>query len=299
MADFHMSGGHPAPESRRLSLAGLSNMAGAIVSLALIGGISVWGYGVVMRDVSGVPVVRALEGPMREAPEDPGGRSAANQGLSVNRVAAEGTAAPPPDRIIIAPGPLDLMAGDMAVPEQTEARDEAAPPAAASRPLPQPRPQPADVHLAVLREVATDPDPDPAPAPALAPRPAISGGLGQSLRPRARPADADPVAFALAAVTGAAVPTAEVASGGPLPGSRLAQLGAFETPEMARAEWDRLSARLGDLLDGKSRVIQRAETGGRSFWRLRAAGFEDLPDARRFCSALQAEKVECIPVVTR
>jgi hypothetical protein len=32
---------------------------------------------------------------------------------------------------------------------------------------------------------------------------------------------------------------------------------------------------------------------------LRALGFEDLADARRFCSALVAEKAECIPVVTR
>jgi hypothetical protein len=68
---------------------------------------------------------------------------------------------------------------------------------------------------------------------------------------------------------------------------------------VARAEWDRLSVRLGDLLEGKSRVVQRAESGGRTFYRLRAVGFEDLADARRFCSALQAEKAECIPVVTR
>jgi hypothetical protein len=68
---------------------------------------------------------------------------------------------------------------------------------------------------------------------------------------------------------------------------------------VARSEWERLTAQLGDLLDGKRRVVQRAESGGRIFYRLRAAGFEDLADARRFCSALQAERAECIPVVTR
>jgi hypothetical protein len=82
-------------------------------------------------------------------------------------------------------------------------------------------------------------------------------------------------------------------------GSRLAQLGAFESAEVARTEWDRLSTRLGDLLDGKRRVVQRAESGGRTFYRLRVVGFDDLADARRFCSALQAEQAECIPVVTR
>ena len=36
---------------------------------------------------------------------------------------------------------------------------------------------------------------------------------------------------------------------------------------------------------GKLRVIQTAESGGRTFYRLRAAGFADEADARRFCSA--------------
>jgi hypothetical protein len=151
------------------------------------------------------------------------------------------------------------------------------------------------VHLAVVREETVE----AAPAPEVAPvRVAtVSGGLGQSLRPRTRPATADPVTFALAAATSASAEEVEPQS---LPlGTRLAQLGAFESAEVARAEWDRLSVRLGDLLEGKSRVVQRAESGGRTFYRLRAVGFEDLADARRFCSALQAEKAECIPVVTR
>jgi len=287
MADFHISGGTPVHGPRRVSVAGLVNVAGAVISLALLGGIGVWGYGMVMRDVSGVPVVRALEGPMREAPEDPGGQPAAHQGLAVNKVAGEGTAAPPPDRVIIAPQPLDLMAEDAMRPAPAPAHG-----------IPVPRPQPAGVHLAVLREEVADAPPVPASAPAPARIPAVSGGLGQSLRPRIRPASADPVAFALAAAM--AAPTAREVEPDNLPvGTRLAQLGAFDSAEVARAEWERLSALLGDLLEGKSRVVQRAESGGRVFYRLRAAGFEDLADARRFCSAMQAEKAECIPVVTR
>ena len=41
--------------------------------LALVVGIGVWGYKLLVRDVSGVPVVRAVEGPMRIQPENPGG----------------------------------------------------------------------------------------------------------------------------------------------------------------------------------------------------------------------------------
>ena len=57
--------------------------------------------------------------------------------------------------------------------------------------------------------------------------------------------------------------------------------------------------RFGDYLNGKDRIVQTAESGGRTFYRLRAHGFADLSDARRFCSALVAEGADCIPVVTR
>ncbi len=286
MADYDFSGGLPEAEARRISLATLTNMAGAVISLALVGGIGLWGYGMIMRDVSGVPVVRALEGPMRVAPEEPGGRPAAHQGLSVNRIAADEAAAPPPDQVIIAPQPLELASEDAMT-------------TAPARPAPDARPQTADVHLAVLRaaEAGPSPEPEAVQVSAPAPRAAVAGGLGQSLRPRSRPASLDPVTFALAAATSA--PAEEIAPESLPAGTRLAQLGAYESAEVARSEWARLSARLGDLLDGKPRVVQRAESGGRTFYRLRVAGFEDIDDARRFCSALQAEKAECIPVVSR
>ena len=82
-------------------------------------------------------------------------------------------------------------------------------------------------------------------------------------------------------------------------GTRLVQLGAFDTPEIARAQWGRIQDKFGDYLQGKDRVVQTAESGGRTFYRLRALGFSDLSDARRFCSALVAEGADCIPVVTR
>ena len=81
------------------SVASLMNWAGAALSLALVAGLGFWGYQLMVRDVTGVPVVRALEGPMRIAPEDPGGERAPFQGLAVNRIAAEGTAADAPERV--------------------------------------------------------------------------------------------------------------------------------------------------------------------------------------------------------
>jgi hypothetical protein len=68
---------------------------------------------------------------------------------------------------------------------------------------------------------------------------------------------------------------------------------------VAAAQWAVLQGRFGAAMDGKTRVIQAATSGGKTFYRLRAQGFGDLSDARRFCAALVAEGADCIPVVVR
>jgi hypothetical protein len=84
------------------------------------------------------------------------------------------------------------------------------------------------------------------------------------------------------------------------PGSRLVQLGAFDSAATADAAWDKLiRGAFAPLMEDKARVVQEARSGGRTFYRLRAAGFTDLDDSRRFCAALQGGGVDCIPVVAR
>jgi hypothetical protein len=77
------------------------------------------------------------------------------------------------------------------------------------------------------------------------------------------------------------------------------QLGAFPTEAEAIAEWARVEGVFGEYMGDKRRVIQQAETGGTTFYRLRAMGFSDLSDARRFCAVLVAGEASCIPVVAR
>lgn len=288
-------------------------LLGAAASLALIAGIGMWGYQLVMRDVSGVPVVRAVEGPMRIQPDDPGGLPADHQGLAVNAVAAQGTAEAPADRLILAPRPVDLADEDQPAKPGEEVMAANAPSTereadsgsvssmvdrllagvlsgsdeqadttivkAAAR-----IDQPADV-TAAQETIATDTANVTGPGPA------------RSLRPKSRPTTAT---GAGAVVTPVALKPGLDVDPDSLPvGTRLAQLGAFESPDLARQEWDRLAGKFSDYMDGKSRVVQKASSGGRTFYRLRAMGFDDLADARRFCSVLVAENADCIPVVTR
>jgi hypothetical protein len=287
------------------------NWAGALVSLGLVVGMGVWAFQLTMRDVSGVPVIRALEGPMRVPPADPGGTQAEHQGLAVNRIAEGEEAAPVPDRVVLAPPPVDLDAVELA---SASASSVAVPDAPATRaetqdlinrlleqanPLEGPSPEPAPL-------VDTDADTDTAAAPAPAATtaatviPASVPGVARSLRPASRPAVIATRATAPTAASPAAPQdTAEIDAATLPEGTRLVQLGAFDTPEIARAEWDRLIARFPDFFDGRARVIQQASSGGSAFYRLRAHGFDDLAASRRFCAALMAQNAPCIPVTVR
>ena len=107
---------------------------------------------------------------------------------------------------------------------------------------------------------------------------------------------------AIEAVVAQAQTTTEVARAAPAPvvtGATLVQLGAFDTLGEAQEAWSELNGRFGDFMVGKDIVVQEAASGGAQFFRLRAQGFTDIVDARRFCSALVAEQAPCIPVVAQ
>ncbi len=297
MANMDLGGGAGAVEMDAPgAFSALFSWLGALMSVALIAGLGVWGYQLVMRDVSGVPVIRALEGPMRIAPEDPGGERAAHQGLSVNSVAAVGTAEAPADRLILAPKPLDLAEQDLPRPQLTVV-------APATTPAPVARPNRDDVS-SLAEEIAEGVTPLSAtiqsPELSSAVIPASVAGVSRSPMPRARPIGdltAEAVANTVALAIGG--PSIDVDPDTIAVGTRLVQFGAYDSEEAAREEWAKIDRQFNDFLRDKKRVIQRAASGGKTFYRLRAMGFADINDARRFCSALLADRQACIPVVTR
>ncbi|MBZ8119253.1 SPOR domain-containing protein [Roseovarius sp. LXJ103] len=314
-ADGHWSGEARGTrgQDQVSTLSKLTYWVASAISLGLMIGLGVWGYKLMARDVSGVPVIRAAEGPMRVQPEEPGGQQAANQGLSVNGVAATGTAASAPDELILAPAPLDLTLEDDPTLErvQTTSLQTATTPETAPSDVTQAAPEmsqataPATDEEAAMLALAEALSQDVPPLSEVVPEAnlristPISGGIGSSLRPKARPSGVQAASLSNGAPSSAQSARQDVAAADIPVGTRLAQLGAFKSEAIALEEWARLEARFEDVLSGKGRVIQRAESGGRTFYRLRAIGFEDLADARRFCSALVAERAECIPVVTR
>lgn len=77
---------------------------GAVSSIALVIGVSVWTYKLGQRDAMEVPVVKAMVGPSRMLPKDPGGLITPHQGLSVNRVLEGGGVRPVARKVVTAPG---------------------------------------------------------------------------------------------------------------------------------------------------------------------------------------------------
>lgn len=343
------------PERPGLRLGFLVNTVAALLSIGLVVGAGVWAYRLVMRDVTGVPVVQAMQGATRIEPESAGGEVADNIGLTVNSVLAEGGAAPPEDTLVLAPPQPQLTEEDLEVQPQAEAGEMPAPGAAtpATDVAPEtddaPEAEVAEAEAAETEaaeaEAATGPaEPEVAEAPLTAeqileladqiadaaapleplsegndapPEVSVTGadssaegltripasvpGISRSLRPQLRPEA--PAAAAAAAEAASPAPQAgapvEVTTAAIPVGTSLVQLGAFESAEIAASEWDRISGRFGDYMADKERIIQQAESGGRRFFRLRALGFADISDARRFCAALEAEGAECIPVMVR
>ncbi len=297
----------------------IMHWAGALCTVAVLLGAGYWGYALAVRDAHGIPVVRAAEGPLRIAPEIPGGETSAHQGLAVNSIPAA-AAAPLPAAITLAPQVATLApedtgqtvgeastitesgsfaevagadtqalagASDAALNLPQAAAVESADLTALPNALPEDMPLTDEEAVERALEMALSEGGDGAVASDAAPdQPAEP--VSMSATDPSAPADA-PIA----------PPTAEIDPTTIALGTPMVQLGAFDDEATARAEWANLQTRFTELVGGKSLVVQQAKSGGRDFYRLRAHGFESEDETRRFCAAILAENATCLPVVQR
>ena len=88
----------------RLMPDGMRRAAAATVFLGLVAALGVWAWNLGTRDAAEVPIIRAMEGPARIEPVDPGGEQASHQGLEVNSVLA-GNPEPAPRTSAVAEAP--------------------------------------------------------------------------------------------------------------------------------------------------------------------------------------------------
>jgi len=275
---------------------------GAVLSLSLLAGAIGWSYKLVVRDINQIPIVRAQLGPLRVAPDNPGGLTAANQGLSVTQLAVnekpllsdEINLAPAAEILneetsasllrevdklnqidetyeikeINAENTISLDGSSGAMKGETASKTESL---VAQVAFSQKK---VEIENAVSLALSITSEFDPSLT---------------SLRPKTRPRSVQQ--------NRELIVSKEPMSKLPI-GSAIVQLGAFDSKSLAESEWRRFEKLLGSILAPKQMIIQKAERGGKIFYRLRASGFNDISDARQFCTAI-SDKVACIPVVTR
>lgn len=325
----------------------LTHYLGAIASVGLMVGLLAWGWQLVSRDVSGVPVIRAIDGESRTTSEEPGGELTNYTGLAVNNV-AEGTESAPADQVAIAPAATELSEEDVAMgaygatarePTNTseiplsfdgepilplsdaEARVLAEAQAAAEAQRLAMESQAAQTAAleapateGPVNEVVTDENGVPAQPDAItaalaeAQAAANPGVLTASTRPAPRPratrvasagtvaTDARPVAADAPASRPQAAPQTAAPEAAPAASSAsgaVVQLGAFDSNAIAANEWNRLAGKFSSF-GGKQQVIQQHQSNGRTFWRLRVAGFGSIGEAREFCASLKSGGTDCL-----
>jgi hypothetical protein len=293
---FYSNASQAGADQVSLSVGSIMHWLGSVVSAALLAGGVYWAFSIASRDVTQIPVVSAQITPIREAPENPGGKATENQGLNVTQVAAMENP-PVAETIVLAPVAQPLADEDLPTAERLQMASSILAAAeevetelavdmnaladaiiAGKKPLSDVQPMPvriegANIEQALRLALAVDEKPSGISPPRTTIRP--------KLRPSATQAAVRlPAAPAIAA------------------GSALVQFGAYDSQSVAEQEWTRISAKLASLLGTQTRVIQEVESGGRKFYRLRAAGFNDIGEARRFCSAV-SEKAECYPVIAK
>lgn len=318
---------YAAADDGRLIPGRARRLAGAVVFLALIGSMGLWAYRLGTRDAAEVPIIRAMEGPSRVQPADPGGLRAAHQGLEVNTVLAGKPAADSASGAAAAPAPSALAEedgpqGELVIAAPTVLAAEAL---AAGEDLPLPPSDDAGGGAVALIEAPTAIEAvDPANSSALVAEalgetpPADAAALAEAALdpaeagpgPMRRPSNlvlaraAGPAADATPAAAKPAPKPAEAEAAqsrtretaSTRAGSRMVQLGAFDSEALARQAWNILASANRDLLASKSLHVERTTANARVFYRLRVAGFENQSQTRTMCEALRARNVDCIPV---
>ncbi len=90
------------------------NILAAAASVSVFGVLVWWGLSLSQLDPNDIPVIKKANGPARISPEEPGGKQADHQGLSVSEVQTAKGISKLVDEVYLAPKPYPLQAEDVA-----------------------------------------------------------------------------------------------------------------------------------------------------------------------------------------
>ena len=285
---------------------------GAIISLNLILWAGYWAYNLISRDINGIPIVAAQPGPLRVAPEVPGGIEAENIELAVSKIASQ-ELPPNPQAVELAPYTAKLNADDITINQalkqkklvdsQIEKRTQGRLQAVEPELLNEISLVPIKTSIESTDYTIVDNQSElVAAALAIALKPyseqlsdkVISeNNKSITIKPMPRPGSLRIKPTSLNSEN-SILPTL----GSVETGLAIVQFGSFENKQLALAEWGRLSENLSVILDGRPKFVERIQRNGNEIYRLRLGGFVNIDDASRFCSAVISQE-NCVPIIAK
>jgi cell division septation protein DedD len=222
-----------------------------------------------------VPVVQALDDPVKVKPASPGGLEVPYQDqLVLNQEGARAgeqpvveRLLPPPETPQPPPSEPDSVIAAQAQPEMPATGEIAA---TAARPL-----QGDGIVQAPVPNRNTIIEVPPPPSAVAPAQPATT-----------QPATTQPATTQVAQATGKA----------PAKGSYLVQLGSFTTTKGTRSAWAKLKKAHAELLGDMSLFIQEATVNDRAYYRVQAGPIPNRATALDMCAQLKAKKQDCLVV---
>ncbi len=133
------------------------------------------------------------------------------------------------------------------------------------------------------------PEPQPAPVAAPTPNPPTTAPIVAAAPPAvvAKPAPQPAKPVVHAATPAQATPAPAHGKGATI------QLAAVESEAAARTEWQTLQKRMPDILGGRQPSFSKTERAGKTWWRIRTAGFADPAQAKAACEKIRAKGGAC------
>ena len=246
-----------------------------------------WVFG---RGKGEIPVVRAMDDPVKVKPTNPGGLEVPYQDQLVLNRPGSGDEQPAVERLLPPPEqPLLTQPSQPGASGFGSAADTTAAIGGASGTDSSPA-----LGQAGLEPATTD-EPKPSASPQL------GGAVGTTeTRVRSVPAlqGSGPgvIEFSRVEATQQAAQQAAQTVGEPAQGSYVLQLGSFNSSEVGQKAWSSFQKSYPDLLGGMSLFLQEAKVKGNTYHRVQAGPFPNRATAMDLCAQLKSRKQDCLVI---
>jgi cell division septation protein DedD len=230
-------------------------------------------------------------GPMKVAPDNPGGANIPHQEMSVYQSLNEKSEGSPVERIL--PPPERPLTPPVAAPAQP-AGESSRVRSADSLPIAPPEAPKAGDSTPSARSLV------PPPTALVPPKAQVAQANPKAAEPAPKEIKAAPVnpvdksARTAAPVKPAAEPEQQIAS---IPaGAYRIQLGSVSSEGQASKFWSAQREKNGDLLGKLALNVEKTSVGGKVFYRIQAGPMKDAASARVLCDQLKQRQIGCIIV---